>query len=249
MLNNNDLRNIDLRKIGNLTNTVRININSKNKNVNRKMLSRIPKKSMEAANESLVSNQGKLGGESLRNISSSTLTPDAAEMAYIDNIWDIGSQLRSVHPGQGRTELQVTKVLVHLYAYSSTPFLFSYFLCGMENGETITGTSSDETDPVAALDSATAAAGFGVKFGPLVFPRMTRDNGSMYWHSEITFNLTPECQRYLQRYTKTILEEENYRELHLGAHVRCLDDNTAVYIHKYIIIEYYSRPIQIGQAL
>jgi hypothetical protein len=178
------------------------------------------------------------GGGQTRVLYAYSATPDAAHNSYVKNLLSLDTALVALDPTEDNRKVTINSEILVFDFESTKPFFCTPFVAMVENGETVTSTSSTTTDPSTAIKAATTGT-HTVKYGPTesaLFP--FRDNGSKYYHCQVTFDITPESKNYMRRYYKEMIDEETLNPYVAGFHYFSNTNQTAITCDLARIIDY-----------
>jgi hypothetical protein len=187
-----------------------------------------------------------IGGSQKRLIWTESKAPGAGKTSLVDAIYAIGSTLITLDPTEDNTYLVIDSAIFTMKADSTVPFLVTPFLTQMENGEDITTTSEDESDPLLAIDNAIIGT-HQVKLGELMIGHPYRSNGTLYYSTtEVAFDITKECWNFIQEYYQKTVDEQNVNVLKLGIHELVTTIATSVTYFWTLIINYHFVNASVG---
>jgi hypothetical protein len=203
-----------------------------------------PKGIMEA---DLVASE-KGGGQS-RVLYAYSVTPDAAHNSYVKNFISLDTALIALDPNEDNQKVVINSEILTLDFESTKPFIVTPFVGIVENGETITSTSGTDTDPITAVNTATTGT-HTIKYGPTMAAlNPFRDNGSKYYHCQVTFDITNESKGYMRRYYKEMIDEESLNPYIGGFHSYSNTNQTAISCDVCRIIDYQFEELKVNNIL
>jgi hypothetical protein len=187
----------------------------------------------------------QVGGAQYRQFSAKTLTPDAAKYCRIEGSIDLLAFLQTFEATENDTRIIIDSWTISIQCESTVRFLCSPFLYILENGESVTATSSDETNPMVALAAAVAGT-YTAKFGEVLEGKPFRDNGVLYYKAQSVLQIKSEVSKYLKRFYKEMMDEETLNPFGLGYHHYGKNAITALTVGELMIVNYHYQKISIN---
>lgn len=162
------------------------------------------------------------------NYSETAQTPDAAEDCRIGTLADLGSYLQGIDSSQDNMNAKCLRAIVDLDVYSTaTNFIQFPLIIFMENGESITSTSGTNTDPASAINEAVDGMYVLTLMEP-VLARKVWDNGTARYVARASYDITQLCNKYLEKYKRTNLDEQPAIACEIGSFIVCRSTNSLV---------------------
>jgi hypothetical protein len=189
---------------------------------------------------------GQVGGSQYRTFSTKVLTPDNAKYCRIESSIDLLALLQVFEAAENATKVIIDSFTISLQCECTARFLCSPFLFILENGESITATSSDDTNPVTALATAHSGGTYTAKFAEVLEGKPFRDNGASYYKAQTVLQIKSEVSKYLKNFYMEMMDEETLNPFGLGYHHYGKTAITALTVQELIIVNYHYKEIPMG---
>lgn len=186
----------------------------------------------------------KLDGAQYRLLTTGTSTPSAGNTCKVIESTQFDVIVASLDPTEDNMELIIDSAYIRLEVESTHQFLFTPFLARMENGESITTTSSNVVSPFLAVDTA-VTGNYQAKWGEVLEGKSFRDNGALYFKDTAILDFTQEVRKYVQEYYRDMINELSQQVFRVGYHWYSDTAEIAITINSLVIINYHFKETKI----
>lgn len=188
--------------------------------------------------DDLLSISEAFEGSCKRSLSEVTITPDAGEFCYVKEVENIGSELIAIDASEDDMILVLRRVSIELQCESTKPFIGVPFLVILENGESPVATSSTDTNPLTAIDTAVTGH-YILKLADTLVSRPFRDNGTKYHIAKGIYDITRPAYKFMNLWYNEGIREESPLNLSFGMHTVGEDNNVSITVN--VLTQMYYR--------